>query len=147
MKFKSIVSALIVALSIFIAPVIKAQDTPSQSLLYTWNTPTTTGQLGKYIILTFAPPQGQKPAPHVFTIDWSLSGTVPSACTFRVEGSFDGVNWYGLDTTSPATTSCATSGMESLAYKPVYYLRINVVTWTTGDSTTVAHFQFTGAKV
>ena len=121
----------------------QAQDVPSQALLYQWTTPTTTGQLGKYIILV----QNQSPSSGNYTIDWSLSGTSPSACTFRVEGSFDGVNWYGLDTTSPATTSCATSGMESLAYKPVYYLRINVVTWATGDSTTVAHFQFTGAKV
>ena len=121
----------------------QAQDVPSQALLYQWTTPTTTGQLGKYIILV----QNQSPSSGNYTIDWSLSGTAPSACTFRVEGSFDGVNWYGLDTTSPASTSCATSGMEGLAYKPVYYLRINVVTWTTGDSTTVAHFQFTGAKV
>ena len=121
----------------------KAQDIPSQALLYQWATPTTTGQLGKYIILV----QNQVPASGNYTIDWSNSGTAPSACAFRVEVSFDGVNWYGLDTTSPATTSCTTSGMESIAYKPVYYLRINVVTWTAGDSTTVTHFQFTGAKV
>jgi len=142
---KKIFAAIVLFVSTLFGTVqnTQAQDIPSQALLYQWATPTTTGQLGKYIILV----QNQLPSPGNYTIDWSLSGTAPSACTFRVEGSFDGVNWFGLDTTSPASTSCTTSGMESIAYKPVYYLRINIVFYTTGDSTTVAHFQFTGAKV
>lgn len=120
-----------------------AQDKPSQALLYQWATPTTTGQLGNYIILV----QNNIAAPSNYTIDWSLIGTAPAVCTFRVEGSFDGVNWFGLDTTSPTTTSCTTTNMESIAYKPVYYLRINIPTWTTGDATTKVLFQFTGSRL
>lgn len=120
-----------------------AQDHPNQALLYQWVTPTTTGQLGNYIILV----NNNIPAANNYSIDWSDTGTAPAACTFRVEGSFDGVTWFGLDTTSPATTSCTTSNMESIAYKPVYYLRINIVTWTTGDVTTKTIFHFTGARL
>lgn len=114
----------------------------SQSLLYAWSSPTGTGQLGNYIIFN----GNTTPRPGNYSIDWSLSGTAPSACTFRVEGSFDGVNWYGLDTTSPATTSCTTSNMESIAYKPVNFLRINLVTYTAGDGTTQVIFHYTGGR-
>ena len=143
-KFSRILSTIALALSLLIPNIYigNAQDLPSQALLYVWQTPTTTGQLGNYIILI----QNQQPAPGNYTVDWSLSGTAPAACTFRVEGSFDGVNWYGLDTTSPSSTTCLTSNMESFAYKPVYYLRINIVAWTNGDSTTVVKFHFTGSK-
>jgi hypothetical protein len=143
MKFKisSLLATIALAFGMFVSGIYQAQDTPSQALLYAWQTPTTTGQLGKYIILV----QNQHPAANNYSIDWSLAGTAPVACTFRVEGSFDGVNWYGLDTTSPSTTSCTTSGMESIAYRPVYYLRINIVAWTNGDVTTVARFHFTGS--
>ena len=143
MKGLAVLVALIAGLFLFGGNYAAAQDTPSQALLYTWQTPAGTGQLGKYIILV----QNQKPASGNYTIDWSLSGTAPVACTFRVEGSFDNVNWFGLDTTSPASTSCITSNMESIAYKPVFYLRINIVTWTNGDATTKAIFHFTGASV
>jgi hypothetical protein len=122
---------------------LQAQDKPSQALLYAWQTPTTTGQLGNYLNLIVDP---NTPPPFNYTIDWSLSGTAPAACTFRLEGSFDNVNWFGLDTTAPATTSCTTSNMESIVYKPVNYIRINVVSWTTGDGTTKVIFHFTGTR-
>lgn len=112
-----------------------AQDlAPTSVLVYKWPQPSTTGQLGKYIIFNGVS------APGNYTIDWSISGGAPSACTFRVEGSNDAVNWFGLDTTSPATTSCTTSNLESIAYKPVLYLRINIVTWTAGSGTIAFHF-------
>ena len=126
---------LFAVLGIFCNPV-NAQDVPSPSLLYVWQTPAGTGQLGKYIILA----NNSMAAPNNYSIDWSISGAAPSVCTFRVEGSFDGVNWFGLDTTSPNTTSCTTSNMESVVYKPVYYLRINIVTWTAGAGTILFHF-------
>jgi hypothetical protein len=142
-KRLAVLIALIAGLFLFSSNYVESQAVPSQPLLYAWQTPTGTGQLGQYIILV----QNQKPASGNYTIDWSLSGTAPVACTFRVEGSFDNVNWFGLDTTSPSSTSCTTSNMESIAYKPVFYLRINIVTWTNGDATTKAIFHFTGANI
>lgn len=136
-------SLTFLVLILALAGISKSQDKPSQALLYAWTTPTGTGQLGNYLILTL---NATTPPPANYSIDWSLSGTAPVACTFRVEGSFDNVNWFGLDTTSPATTSCTTSNMESLAYKPVNYLRINIVSWTGGDGTTKVIFHFTGTK-
>ena len=79
-----------------------------------------------------------------YTIDASVTGTAPSSCTFRVEGSSDNQTWFGLDTTAPATTSCATSYMEHITSKPVLYLRINVVSYTAGDGTTSVIFHYTG---
>lgn len=140
---KKLLTFLVVLCGLLSASVVsKAQDTPSQNFLYAWATPTTTGQLGNYLILSV-----NRAAPiNDYSIDWSLSGTAPAACTFRVEGSFDNVNWFGLDTTSPASTSCTTSNMESIAFKPSLYLRINIVTWTTGDTTTRVIFHFTGSQ-
>ena len=118
-----------------------AQDIPPITLNYQWATPTGTGQLGHYIILTS---NTLGASTNNYSISWSISGGAPSVCTFRVEGSFDNVNWYGLDTTSPASTSCTTSNMESIVYKPVQFLRINILTWTVGTGT--LNFQFTGTK-
>jgi hypothetical protein len=120
----------------------RAQVQAPAALLYQWPAASATGQLGQYLVFG-----GTSVArPGNYSIDWSLSGTAPTACTFRVEGSFDGVNWYGLDTTSPASTSCTTSNMESIVYKPVNYLRINLPTYTAGDGTTVVTFHYTGGR-
>lgn len=82
--------------------------------------------------------------PDTYTIDVSVTGTAPTACTFRVEGSSDNTVWYGLDVTGPATNSCTTSMMEHITSKPVLYLRLNVVSYTAGDGTTSAVFHYTG---
>ncbi len=126
----------ILAFFIFAGLLCFAQTQPSSALFYSWSSPTTTGQLGNYLVFNGV----TAPRPGNYTIDWSISGTAPSACTFRIEGSSDNVNWFGLDTTSPSTTSCTTSGMESIAYKPVLYLRVNIVSWTTGGGTIIFHY-------
>ncbi len=133
---------LIASFLLLFATLCVAQDHPSQALLYAWSTPSTTGQLGNYIVLA----TNSAPAPDNYSIDWSLAGTAPATCTFRVEGSFDGTNWFGLDTTSPASTSCTASNMESIVYKPVLFLRINMVTYSAGDGTTRVIFHFTGTR-
>jgi hypothetical protein len=84
--------------------------------------------------------------PQNYTIDASVNGTAPTACTFRVEGSSDNSTWYGLDVTAPATNSCTTAYMEHIVSKPVLYLRINLVTYTAGDGTTRVIFHYTGKQ-
>lgn len=121
----------------------RAQTNVPTNLLYTWPAAATgtAGQLGNYLVFG-----GFSDArPGNYTLDVSVSGTTPAACTFRIEGSSDGTNWYGLDTTAPATTSCTASFMESIAYRPVFYLRVNL-TYTQGDSTTKVVFHYTGGR-
>lgn len=133
--------AVIAALAM-LAGIAPAQDIVSPGLTYTWTAVTgTSGQLGKYINMSGTTQQ----RPGNYTIDITTTGTTPAACTFRVEGSSDAVSWYGLDVTSPATTSCTTSFMESIAQRPVQYIRINL-TYTQGDATTIVIFHFTGEK-
>ena len=119
-----------------------AQVNVPASLAYAWPAASGTGQLGQ--TLTFNGTTA--PRPGNYTIDASVSGTAPTACTFRVEGSFDGVTWYGLDQTAPASTSCTTSFMEHIVSKPVLNLRINLVTYTAGDGTTQVVFHYTGGR-
>jgi hypothetical protein len=84
--------------------------------------------------------------PQNYTIDASVNGTAPTACTFRVEGSSDNSTWYGLDVTSPATNSCTAGYMEHIVSKPVLFLRINIVSYTAGDGTTRVVFHYTGKQ-
>lgn len=120
-----------------------AQDVVKSSQVYTWAQAVTgnSGQMGKYIIIDGL----AAPRPTGYTVDVSVSGTTPATCTFRVEGSTDATNWYGLDATSPATTSCTANFMESIANRPVLYMRINL-TYTQGDTTTKVVFHFTGGR-
>lgn len=122
---------------------LQAQTQLPTSQLYTWPVaPTgTAGQLGNYLLLTGI----NAPRPSIHTIDVTVTGTTPATCTFRVEGSSDGSAWYGLDVTSPATNSCTSNFMESIAFKPVAYIRINL-TYTQGDTTTSVIFHYTGGR-
>lgn len=132
----------LVVLAVLGAAPCGAQVEMPATQFYTWSPLAASGQVGSYLVLGS---QGES-RPSNYTIDWSVSGTTPVACTFRVEGSSDGVNWYGLDVTSPSTTSCTSSGMESISSRPVFYLRINAVSYTKGDNTTSIVFHWTGGR-
>ena len=119
----------------------QAQTSIPSSLYYTFPQVTTTGAVGAGLQFGSA---SQRPSN--YTIDASVTGTAPSACTFRVEGSNDNTVWYGLDQTSPATNSCTTSYMEHITSKPVLYLRINVAAYTAGDGTTKVIFHYVGKQ-
>jgi hypothetical protein len=119
-----------------------AQYVMPAQLSYSWTVPTgNAGQVGQYIVF-----DSMKVArPGQYTIDVTITGTTPATCTFRVEGSADAATWYGLDVTSPSTTSCTTSYMESIVNRPVLFLRI-YVTYTQGDTTTKAVFHYKGGR-
>lgn len=117
-----------------------AQTTVTTTGTYTWPKATTGvsgAQLGNYLVLAGT----NRSRPTNYTIDASIAGTTPSVCTFNVQGSSDLTNWYTLD---GGTTSCTASYMESIAYRPVLYLRIQL-TYTQGDSTTSVIFHYTAA--
>ncbi|MGA2087005.1 MAG: hypothetical protein ABSG60_15960 [Terracidiphilus sp.] len=141
MKNKLIRGGLVLALALIGAGLAAAQSNLSSSLVYTWtaNSATTTGQLGNYIILNGL----VAPRPAIYTIDFTVSGTAPSACTFHAQGSSDDSNWYNVD--GGSAISCTASGAEFISAAPVIYLRINLITYTAGDSTTVVTFHYVGA--
>jgi hypothetical protein len=126
----------------FAIPVIPQTLVPSnlQSTFTPVTNATTTGQLGNYIILNGI----TAPRPGTYTVDWTLSGTALSTCTFNAQGSSDGVNWYYVDNSSPV--SCTASGNEFVTSKPVLYLRINIVAISGGDGTTKLVFHFVGGR-
>lgn len=130
---------ILLALLLSIVSIAGAQTTAPKSLIFTFPQVSGTGSAGS---LSFG--NTQIPRPAIYTIDASVTGTAPTACTWRLEGSSDNTVWYGLDVTSPSTNSCTTSIMEHIANKPVLYLRINIVAYTAGDGTTSVIFHYTG---
>jgi hypothetical protein len=132
--------------AILFGGVCSAQQVAPVNLLYAWSSPTGPGQVGQYLEFSYGGTGSVRPGN--YTIDWSISGTTPTACTLEVQGSYDGINWYWLDGsgTSPTPASCVTSNMESIAFKPVLYLRVYLVTYTPGDTTTRVLFHFTGGQ-
>jgi hypothetical protein len=126
-----------------LVPIVNAQQNAGSGLQYNWPAAATgtAGQLGSYLVFSGT----SAPRPANYTIDVTVTGTTPSVCTFRVEGSSDGTTWYGLDVTSPSTTGCTTNYMESITSRPVVYLRINL-TYTQGDATSKVVFHYTGVR-
>jgi hypothetical protein len=118
------------------------QVTPASGVTYDWPAVTTTAQLGSYLHQIDS---GITSGSSNFSIDFTVTGTAPSACTFRVEGTSDPTAWTGLDVTAPAADPlpCTTSNLISIAYKPARYIRIYLVTWTAGDATTKVIFHYT----
>lgn len=122
-----------------------AQDNAVSPPAYSWSKVTATGQLGHYINLMNA----QTGAPARVTISFDVTGTAPSACTFRIEGSADGVAWTGLDVAAPGadTTPCTSSNQVYVNDKVVQKLRVYIVSYTPGDGTTSVVFSFTGGRI
>jgi hypothetical protein len=132
-----VASALLLGL-----PAAAAQTVVGSNLQFTWttNTTTTTGQLAKYIVFNAV----TAPRPGTWGVDWTVSGTTFSACTFHAEGSSDGVNWFSLDGGTPI--SCTVNGNKFETGEPVLFMHINLVTFTRGDATSVVAFHFTGQR-
>jgi hypothetical protein len=101
---------------------------------YNVSTITTTGQLGNIISY-----YNNAIAPGNHTIDWSVTGTAPSACTFSFDGSSDLVHWYSLS----GVQSCTSSSMFHIVDKPVLYARLYILTYTAGDGTTAVTMHYT----
>lgn len=56
----------------------------------------------------------------------------PTTVSVTLQGSLDGVNWFVL-----ATSSSTTGDYQSVADKPVFFVRANLATLTGGTSPTV----------
>jgi hypothetical protein len=124
----------------------KAQiSLPSTLWHYTWPAATSTGQVGQYIVLA-SPLQSGGPTLS-YTVDAYVTGTLPTTCTFEVQSSPDGVVWNTGAASLSGDTSCASASAVtvSFAFKPVAYIRINVMALSGGDGTTQVHFFYTRA--
>lgn len=134
---------LFIVVLLFCVPALSQVTTSDGKSQYDWAAVSGTGQLGSYLVQPSAPY-----VPSIVTIDWSVSGTAPSACTFRVEGSSDGSSWFGLDATAPAanTVPCTSSNMIHIADRPVRKVRIYIVSYTAGDATTSVKFHYTAGR-
>lgn len=114
-----------------------AQVQALPALTFTWPKVTTTGQVGSSLQFS----NSNAPRPGTYTIDFAVTGTVPTACTVTPQGSSDLVNWFPLVTTPAA---CTATGSIFVTGEPVLYLRINANTYTAGDGTTSVIFHYTG---
>lgn len=128
--------------ALFGLPAAAPQTNVGSNLQFAWvtNGTTSTGQLGNYVIFNGT----TAPRPGNYSVNWTDAGTAPSACTFHAQGSADNVTWFNLD--GGTAVSCTTSGNEFVVTSPVLYLRINLVTFTKGDATTVATFHYVGGR-
>jgi hypothetical protein len=131
---RKIIGAALAAIVLMFAPQLPAQVIPSAQLTYDWAGVTTTGQLGSYLVFD----NRNVGRPGTYTVDFAVAGTAPSACTFNAQGSSDGVNWYPLDGSTPV--SCTATGSESMTAKPVRFLRVNIVAFTSGGGSVVFHY-------
>lgn len=142
-KLKTILTLTLAAsAALFGVPAAAPQTNVGSNLQFAWTTNATTaaGQLGNYIVFNGT----TAPRPGNYAVSWTASGTAPSACTFHAQGSTDNVNWFPLDGGTAVT--CTASGNEFVVTSPVLYLRINLVTFTTGDATTVLKFYYVGGR-
>lgn len=67
------------------------------------------------------------------TVQVTVTGS-PSACTVRLEGSLDNVNFFDLS----GSQTCTSSTMFHVDGKPVSYVRANLLTLSGGTSPSVA---------
>ena len=139
---KTLFSTILFTLCLFVAPLCHAQITattgPGGRIAFAPVTavgPLTTSS-GTANVITH---QNGSAAPSSHTIDWSNDGTAAAVCTFQLEGSTDKVHWYSLT----GSQVCTTGNMIHVTPKPVIFLRINILTYTAGDVTTVINFNYT----
>jgi hypothetical protein len=68
------------------------------------------------------------------TVQVIVSGA-PSACTVRLEGSLDRVNWFDVS----GTQTCTSNVMFHVDGKPLNFARINLLTWTGGTNAVITY--------
>jgi hypothetical protein len=127
-------------------PVAHAQTVPYNAQ-YGWTKVTTIGPVGtvaKDQYLDFSKVASGLPVFH--SLSFVVTGTAPTVCTFRIEGSLDFINWFAIDVAPPSTESCTTSGLVHVPYKPVRGLRVNMIGYTAGNATTSVIFNYAGSK-
>jgi hypothetical protein len=81
-------------------------------------------------------------APSNHTIDWSNAGTAATTCSLRMEGSSDGVHWF--DMTGPLDGTV--TNMVHIVNKPLMYVRLFVISYTSADGTTAVNVRYTRGK-
>lgn len=122
-----------------------AQSVTPSGPIYNWAPVTATG-----VIVPYLSQLTSLGAPNYYTVTVSVTGTVPSACTFEVESSEDGVKWSTGSTSLSGVVSCAAASGTSIpyhfAYKPVSYVRLKVLSLTGADGTTRINFTYTKGK-
>lgn len=79
-------------------------------------------------------PPSSGPVPSTRSVQAITSGTV-SACTFKVEGSLDGANFFDMS----GTLSCASSNFYSVVQRPALWVRITVISFTGTGSVQFFH--------
>lgn len=73
------------------------------------------------------------------TAVWVVTGG-PAACTARLQGSIDAVNWFDID---GSDTTCTSTISTSVASKPFLWVRGNIKTFSGGSSPTIT-LQYAG---
>ena len=117
---------VVAALCLSIGAVAQTADTGGGGS-YTFGTVSGTGQLGHALSYLNMPS-----APSTHTVEWSVVGTAPTACTLELDGSIDGLHWYSLT----GSLDCTTAQMYHVPDKPVPFVRLEVLTYSPGDTTT-----------
>lgn len=79
--------------------------------------------------------------PTTYTIAWFNDRTAATVCTYQVEGSLDGIHYHPMANVLDCTTFDPKTSMFHILSKPVTFLRVNVLSYTAGDSTTAVTFQ------
>jgi hypothetical protein len=78
------------------------------------------------------------------TVYWTITGTVPSACTFNVQ---TGATIAALASVGQ-TITCTTSGSYQVPYTTlINFVAINLATYTAGDTTTITTFTMVDSPV
>lgn len=79
--------------------------------------------------------------PITFNISWANTATAATACTFEIDGSSDGVNWFVM---VPSAACTALTGVSHVSNGPALYVRVNVLTFTGPGS--ALSFTYTGTQ-
>lgn len=138
---------VITAFVVFIVSVLSlsAQAYKTSPWEYNWPAATTTGVVGEYLILD-SPQNGGSQS--TFQIQVYITGTLPSACTFEVQGTpipSDPNSWSTGSNSVSGDQSCASATILSYPYfsKNERNIRINIGTLTGADATTKIWFFYT----
>lgn len=127
MKLFSRIAAVAVLVSLLLLGSAPAQTAAWSGSVYTClNAATSTGA-GTVYSLT--------PAVHSYTMSVATSGTV-TAATVNLEGSLDNVHWYPLGVAASTDANWSSGEMIHVAFKPVNYIRANLVSISGGGSIT-----------
>jgi hypothetical protein len=139
LKAKSALTALVLFLALYLFGILTPAAQAQEAKIYDWPTLSATGYTTTFNVWKYRDSGGHNWVSANQVVSVALGTGTNSACTWQLEASDDGTNWYSVLTSQ----TCTANSYLAVQQIPLRNLRVHVTAYTGTASLT---FHWTGSE-